>query len=267
MIQRLVLTAIVTGGLLAASGCASAEQPPTTTPLPSAPATVESVPPSEPEQQPTQSDSMDADALLDAVATALAGVRSSTTEGTITIHSDGDKSVTKISGVTDSSDPQRPKSKITMQLADQPVEVVMAGDDIYLHMALIGDQWLQMDRESMKAQGLDIPDNVNQGEQLAAFRGNVTKVALVGEEDVNGKPARHYSLTIDPKALGVSDIDGTPTDVKYDLWLNAQDLPVRFMFASVSNNGKKVTFEGVVKGYNEAVNVRIPRGSEIMPEE
>lgn len=263
MHQRLLAIAVF--GLLVLVGCSAPETP---TAAPSEVPAVTSAPssPAEP-SGPAPGGEVDSDALLDAISAAAKGVTSSTTEIKITLDDQGKKTESKISGAVDSSDPDRPKTSVSMDLGGQPVDIIMAGDDVYLRMELIGDQWLKMDRESMKAQGLEVPESVDQTDQLGKLSGGVTKAIFVGDEQVNGVAARHYQLMVDPKLLEIDSGEKLGSEMVYELWLNGDNLPVRFRFATENQSGGSMVFEGFVTGYNEPVSIKIPSESEIMPEE
>ncbi|KRF12967.1 hypothetical protein [Nocardioides sp. Soil796] len=94
------------------------------------------------------------------------------------------------------------------------------------------------------------------------------KFELVGEEDVDGVAANHYVVTIDSASyvekLGLpAEIkDLMPPELTYDMWVDAENRPVK-MTQEITIQGQKTSTEILYSDYGTAVDIQEPAASEV----
>lgn len=209
---------------------------------------------------------VDANALLDAVGAASATIKTSTTDMTITSLLAGKPVPVTMKAQIDATTPSLQKISLVMTASGQQVEMVLDGTDYYLRMAALGEKWIKTTQADLEQQGQAVPDVSDQGAMLSKLKPSVKKVVYVGEEEVAGVRTRHYTITVDGKAL--AEANGTepakaPAEVPYELWLDQANLTRKFVMNVTDDDGGKVTMEGVVTSYNEPVTITVPDASQV----
>ncbi|MGC3954125.1 MAG: LppX_LprAFG lipoprotein [Propionicimonas sp.] len=166
-------------------------------------------------------------------------------------------------GSFDNTDPDAPRSHLTMQVMGTEMELIQVGDDAYLKMAAMGDQWMKMDAES--AAELSSGGSPDLGQWTQEYAKNLESVEFVGDEQVSGVTASHYRLTMKPEALrelGVSD--GTDaTQVLFEVWVDGDGFTRQF--AVEVDSSVKAKISATMDNFNQPVTIEAPKDWVEMP--
>jgi len=160
---------------------------------------------------------------------------------------------------------------------------LIAPDAMYIKMSGAAAKgmptpWLKMSfKDVSKMSGINLDQLLSQARQsdpskqldMLAAAGDIS---LVGQETVNGVDATHYRGTADVKKLManagldasfVSQLgkSGVST-IKYDLWLNADKLPVKLV-EDMTIQGKPTTMTMTMSDYGVPVVVKAPPASQV----
>jgi len=178
-----------------------------------------------------------------------------------TISSTGSLSTRPLAMDLTVSDPQ-----FTQSLGTGSVRMLLSGDVMYMDMGakgaqeLGGKQWMKLDLSSLGASGQAMSQMMNQSSaqspastvQLLTSSGDIRRV---GQETVDGVPTTHYTGVVDIKKLLTQETKGSSvgsTELKtllseqsglglttenVDLWVNAQNLPVRVHETAQTSTG------------------------------
>jgi len=145
---------------------------------------------------------------------------------------------------------------------DYPFVAVIVGDTAYLQDYENG--WQEMPRSLLSVSEI----HINPAATIAAQRVAITKVELVGSEDVNGVATDHYVITYD--AAKRTDL---PFGVAYesvllgdwiiaDIWVDEQMRPVRYestMLARKDMASGRSVLEAVYSDYGKPVTIEAPQ--------
>jgi hypothetical protein len=183
-----------------------------------------------------------------------------------------------------SNEPVRMDATITGAQLPGGVHVLLSGTTEYINRGAVGAKawggkhWLRIDLSSQGATEKAIADAINKSSgsqdpstsvKLLTSSGQVKRV---GTETVDGVVTTHYFGVVDLKKLAGSDADlkasaeraaqdGVTTE-SVDMWINDQDLPVKFHVAAMTSQGAEdVTFEYSDYG-NTPVAITAPPASD-----
>ncbi|QQS01109.1 MAG: hypothetical protein IPK37_01040 [Austwickia sp.] len=110
-------------------------------------------------------------------------------------------------GVVDNTDPNNRKRQITLKDDKGESQLVIAGGQVYMKNAnLLGGKWLQSPVNPALAEVLG-----GASDRIQADQGLVQAITYVGEEDVSGTKARHFTLTVDPTKATAAPSAGSAT--------------------------------------------------------
>jgi hypothetical protein len=152
------------------------------------------------------------------------------------------------------------------QLGDG-TEVRMVDGVMYLKTPMFGDKFLRMDlSDPNNPLGERFSRMFDLRSVLDNFRSGLRSVTLVGEEDVEGEPMRHYRVTMDPsEAVGEADPSGSATEdvpetVTYDVWFDGDGL-FRRMEADLGPDDGALTV--VLSDWGADVTIEPPPSGEV----
>jgi len=153
---------------------------------------------------------------------------------------------------------------VKMTTGSQTVNIVLDGGTMYLQQ-IKGSKYLKIDK-SDPALGSLAGQLADFGPKSAveSLQGAVTKVTAKGAEKVDGQQLDHYVLTVNTKKA--SSIFGvpqgsakTPAIVKYDLWLDGDDL---LRQAKLTVSGQTLVMK--VSDWGKPVTITVPPASQVM---
>jgi hypothetical protein len=174
---------------------------------------------------------------------------------------------------------------VTMSLPGQTIAMreLLSPSTIYIKMsgalaAQLPTPWLKMSlNEVGKLTGINVDQILSQARQsdpskqlsVLAAAGDITKI---GPETVNGVPATHYRGRVDlKKLLRATSVDkafvaqlsksGVST-IAYDLWLNADKLPVKLV-EHMTVLGRATTLTLTMSDYGVPVTITPPAASQV----
>ena len=163
------------------------------------------------------------------------------------------------------------------------MHLLMSGTTEYVNMGAAGAKefggkhWLKMDFSKLGAVGKALADSVNKSNsqdpatsvKLLTASGDVKRV---GTEVVDGVSTTRYSGTVDLKKLASSDPDlktiadqaaktGMTTE-KVDMWVNDQNLPVKFHETATTSQGAVDITIDYSDFSNTPVTITVPPASD-----
>jgi len=160
----------------------------------------------------------------------------------------------------------------------QPMEFVLLDKTMYISGAGLplpdGKKWFKVDLSDPNSLFGQLGKSTDPESMFAAME-NPKKFELVGEEDVDGVAANHYTITMDTaeyiKAMDMPAELGSmlPDEIVSDMWLDADDRPVKFAqdteLPNPSGKGApiKTHTEGFYRDYGTDVSIEEPPAAEV----
>ncbi|WP_133241232.1 hypothetical protein [Nocardioides gansuensis] len=155
------------------------------------------------------------------------------------------------------------------------LDVRRVDDKVYVGGEAVGLQWTYLEVDDPRLQGeggfdagpvpvllaVDVPG------ELEALAAAVQETRDLGEEQVEGVTAKHLELTVDSKAWQAELPEESmhaqmdlPETVTMDLWVDEQDLPVRWDYEGQGSTegGKDDTARLYFTGWGDPVEVKVP---------
>lgn len=244
---------------LLVTGCTA----PTTVSAPAPTAATTS--PAAPASAPAGGQEVDKTALLQSMAEAQAGVKTSTTnmEGSTTTA--GKTTPIKSVIVADRTNADHVVAKTTMSAAGADINMIIDGDTYYM---LMGGAWFKLNKASIETSGVSVPDVTDQSAALKDMAAKVQKIVLVGDESVDGVATKHYLLTLDGSALsslatGATAAPATAT-IPYDMWVDGNSIMRKFAMTLKQDSGD-FSMSGAISKINESVSIEIPANAQPFP--
>jgi len=161
----------------------------------------------------------------------------------------------------------------------QAMQMIVEDGVYYLRgpmFELGGKQWLKVDPKAQPNSPLaSLMGNTDPARFLSAMD-DPKEFRLVGEEQVDGEPANHYRIVLDgakvAKAAGLPPqmAQLLPPEVPTEMWVDAEDRPVRFrqttdITVPTGNAQQKVstTTEGTYSDFGVDVDIDTPDDSQV----
>ncbi|WP_168583580.1 DUF7537 family lipoprotein [Gephyromycinifex aptenodytis] len=174
-----------------------------------------------------------------------------------------------MSGVGDVSTPDAPKARMLMEppTGGEKMEMILAGDSIYMQMPGVGGgKYMQMPLSALaQAGGQDLTKFLNPAENLKMTKQAVEKVVFVGEEDVAGQKLDHYAVTLNPAKMqeslpkpAPSVSPSLPAQLPYDVWVDDEDLVRK---TDMTMDGVHMTM--TTDKYGEPVEITAPPSAQV----
>jgi hypothetical protein len=169
-------------------------------------------------------------------------------------------------------------SDITLTEGGHDVEVVTVGGKSYAKApagtTTSGKPWLLVSADSGNAFAKELAATLSLMNAATSLTAVTVFVATAqtfqdkGSDPVNGQPATHYALTVDP-SKGSPDPDLAQllqllgrTPLPVDVWVDAKNRPVKFSVA-VSLGGQKVAITALVSKFDAPLHVTAPPSADV----
>lgn len=193
--------------------------------------------------------------FLDAMAQGLEAMTTASMTMDMTI--DGAATMSSTGQVDYTTDP--PASTMTMTMAGQEIKTLMVGGMTYINMgAATQDMWAEVDPATM---GLDAAAT-DPLAQVRMLEQAVTSAELVGTEDVNGASADHWSVTLDPAAMGAATEGMEMGAITYDIWLDGEGRTVK-MDMVMDVQGQSTQTAMTMGDFDAPVTIEAPAADQI----
>jgi hypothetical protein len=191
----------------------------------------------------------------------------------------GSQQVTGTGGV----DFGKKAASIDMQVLGMDMQVVTADNTVYLHSAVLGNDWYSINAADSGMGGagsLFANGFVDPSQQFALLKDAATDVTEIGTEQVNGESTTHYKATLDvAKAAAEEGANSSQiqqlekagiSTLPVDVWVDGAGRVARL---SLAYNGK-TGGEGLLAGgklsvtvdytdYGKPVDVQIPPANQV----
>jgi hypothetical protein len=165
-------------------------------------------------------------------------------------------------------------SDITLSVNGQSIEVVTVGGTSYAKVPGGAKPWAIVSATSSNAiaKGLATPISMlgatTSLDAVVALVAKATSFQDKGSDTIDGRPATHYALTVDPSqgstnpqlAQVLALLGKTPLPV--DLWVDDQSRPVKFAI-NLSFGGQKIAITAVVSKYDAPLTIAAPPADEV----
>lgn len=172
----------------------------------------------------------------------------------------------------------------TVSIAGQKVHELLVGKTFYIQTPGAGTAakpWIAVSVAKMsKLVGIDFDSLLNnaRADQTVSLLSASGDLKVVGTETVNGASTQHLRGTVDlNKAMAAMTASSSGyktiqqmvqsagiTDTHIDLWVNAQDIPVKFVETYSSKLGAGSTTMSLTK-LNQPVHITAPKPSQVSP--
>ena len=214
------------------------------------------------------------------------------TKHTVHMQFDAHTSAGDITG-TGQADFAAGNSEIAMNMTTPvgDMDMVLAGSTLYLKppqgVLHTTKPWVQVDANGTDPVSKALAALVSEEQQTAdpsAILQQITAAATidqVSKEQVAGQPATHYVLTVDTAKLLASKavtpqlrqlVSGSgitmPPTITYDMWVDADNLPVRFTYSenvTVRQATTKFTVDMTYTGWGQPVTIQTPPADQVGP--
>ncbi len=177
---------------------------------------------------------------------------------------------------------------LTVSVAGQSLHEVLAGKTLYLKLPASagvpgGKAWMSMSLTQMaKLTGLSLDSllNSSSADQSVQLLRASQDLKVVGQETVDGVSTQHLRGTVDvQKALDALTTKGATAqkqslssivkslgmkDAHVDLWVNAQNVPIKMHETYTSSLGAGETTMHITK-INQPVSIKAPAASQVQP--
>jgi len=177
-----------------------------------------------------------------------------------------------MTGDVDAADPANQKMKMKMEMPQQggALNMIMDGEWIYVQIpgGDAGGKYVKVSLQQMMEQtGQDFKKITNPAENLKMQQEAIDKVTYVGEEDLDGAKARHYTAVLDmQKAMNlagqtaqpVPTASGGSTKMPYELWVDGDKLMRR---VTMDVQGAKVDVR--LSKFGEPVDIQAPPAASV----
>jgi hypothetical protein len=146
----------------------------------------------------------------------------------------------------------------------QTLSVVVVDKTVYVQQS-VGGKYMRIDKTTAGAGALFSQfTSISPDRSVAAMKGAVKKVVLVGEEKIDGEELTEYSLTVDTTKVSAAMGSGfaasdLPKTVTYTMYVDGDDL-LRQVKMEIS--GQKVDMK--VSKWGEPVEIKAPPASQIV---
>ncbi|GAB76583.1 hypothetical protein SAMN05421595_1713 [Austwickia chelonae] len=163
-------------------------------------------------------------------------------------------SVMTSSGVIDNSDPGNVKRQVTMKSpTGKSQDFVVADKFLYSRTSNSSDKWIKAPvgqrADQILASVSAVPDDSKNLVQLITY---------VGEEDVNGKKTKHFSLTLNAPTGSTAAATGDAGTSKVEYWLDDKYLPRKMV--NVVNGLPSTT---LYDKWGEPVTITVPPEDQV----
>jgi len=163
---------------------------------------------------------------------------------------------------------ESPAAELTATIAQTgDIEMVLADNEIYLKGAMFGgsDKWVKLSLDDPNSPLSSFGDQLDPAASLQKLVDGVQSATYVGEEDVDGDQADHYTATVDSKTL-LGDLPaeaqssaGLPDTISYDVWFDDDGLLRKFS----TDLGGAGTSEATFSDWGTDVDIEAPPASEV----
>ena len=157
------------------------------------------------------------------------------------------------------------------------ISVVVTGGKVYFQLPAAlrpagSKPWFYVDASSGNAMAAQLLQSVNQlgSDATSKYLQSVTNLKLVGQDTVDGVPATHYSMVVDPTAAPLDAATRSQLtkagikSVPMDMWFDSSYRPVR-MLMSVKTTAGVVKTTMSFSDYNALVSVDAPPAAQVQP--
>lgn len=156
---------------------------------------------------------------------------------------------------------------MTMTVSGQQMQALLVDGSMYIKSAAMGsDKWIKIDLSALSSMmggsGMtDMLSNpVSMIEQMSTY---ITKATYVGDESLNGATAKHYTMSVDLKAMMKKLAPSAPTSQlpaagKEEIWIDDQGHLVK----TVADFGTS-DMTMLMSDFGKSVNVQAPPSSEV----
>lgn len=160
----------------------------------------------------------------------------------------------KMSGEGDIDYTQKPPA-LDMSVDSQLGKMRMILVDNVMYMQQPGeDKYIKMDLDDPNSPfGSDFTSQMDPSSAIRESGKAIKSVTLVGEEDVDGVAATHYTVVVDGKAQDL------PSDITQEVWVDADN---RMLKTTMDFAGS--TYEGTISGHGEPVEIVAPPADQVV---
>ncbi len=159
----------------------------------------------------------------------------------------------EMSGVVDyTSTP--PSMEFTSKAGGAETRTIMVDGALFMNMGpATGNKWMKTELEQTQ-------ENTDPLAAMDEFMKSIKSVTFVGEEQVEGGDADHYTVTLRPDAGGSAP--SAPQSMTLDFWFDDQGRPV-IMGTSMKVNGKKASTKMIYSDFGTKVSIKAPPADQV----
>ncbi len=259
--------------LVALTSCGSDEQTPTGAPASSDSA--ESDTPGEAEsEEPAETDAAEVDGTLNTktfLPALKAGVEGKTSAHvTMDLTAAGQSMTVEGDTRLDEADPAMMLTMNGAAFGESTVEMRLVDDLVYMSIPPMTPRgkFIKVDpKDKSNPLGASMGNLTDQMDPLStfdAFDAGLRNVKYVGEESVSGENLDRYRVSVDfpaaSRAQGQPVVPGMPKIVRYDIWLDDENLMRRMAF----DLGQQVSMEMTASQWGDPVSVEAPPANNVV---
>lgn len=153
---------------------------------------------------------------------------------------------------------------------DEPLEMVLVDNVMYMKMPQTGDKYVSFDLDDPDSPfGTMMADSMDPSKQLEVLQEGIEGVTFAGEEDVDGESMERYSAVVDPGAVleGMQGTEGQqdvpesmmPQELAYDLWFDDEGRMRRM----TSDMGALGSIEMTLDDWGTEVDIQAPPADQV----
>lgn len=157
------------------------------------------------------------------------------------------------------------------------ITVVLTGGKVYFKLPAAlrpanSKPWYFVDASAGSPLATQLLQSVNQmgSDTTSKYLEAITSLKLVGQDTVDGRPASHYSMVVDPSAAPLEATmrsglaKAAVKTVPMDMWFDSSYRPVK-MLMSIKTAAGLVTMTMSFSDYNALVSIDAPPATETQP--
>jgi hypothetical protein len=176
-------------------------------------------------------------------------------------------------------------AQYTMSTPQGDMQMVMVPDAVYLKMAQLaqltgGKPWIKVTENGTDPMSTTLAPLLISMQQQADVAKAIDKIKSAGtitgttRETIDGVSTTHYTIKVDMARLAAAEQDPTLKQMyqaavqqgvrtsNIDVWLNGDNLPVRFATTSTVN-GRQVTTTGTYTQWGAPVQITVPPADQV----
>lgn len=153
---------------------------------------------------------------------------------------------------------------------DEPLEMVLVDNVMYMKMPQTGDKYVSFDLDDPDSPfGTMMAESMDPSKQLEVLQEGIEGVTFAGEEDVDGESMERYSAVVDPGAVleGMQGTEGQqdvpesmmPQELAYDLWFDDEGRMRRM----TSDMGALGSIEMTLDDWGTEVDIQAPPADQV----